>query len=77
MKIFPNTSAGVSQFGYVLFSLAILSSIVFFVAFPSDFEMNFFNGSIAVAGLVAISVGKQLKNLEDRLDKVERNRSSS
>ena len=72
MKIFPNNSVGVSRFGYAIFGMAAVASVVFFITFPSDEVIQYFNGAIAVAGLVAISVAKALRNLEDRLDKIKR-----
>jgi hypothetical protein len=74
MKIFPNNSVGVSQFGYALLGLAAVGSVVFFITFPSDYVIQYFNGSVAVTGLVAITVAKALKNLEDRLDNIESKR---
>ena len=75
MKIFPYSSVGVSQFGYALFGMAAAGSVVFFIAFPSDYVIQYFNGSVAVTGLVAITVAKALKKLEDRLDKIDGKRS--
>ena len=74
MKMFPNSSAGVARFGYALLGTALLSSVVFFISFPSDFIVQYFNGSVAIAGLVAISVANQLRNLEKRLEKIEARR---
>ena len=71
MSIFPNSSVGVSRFGFALFGMAALGSVVFLIAFPSDYVIQYFNSAIAVAGLVAISAGSQLKRLEERLDKLE------
>jgi hypothetical protein len=71
MTLIPNSSVGVARFGYILFGMAVLSSVMFFIAFPSDSAIQFFDASIAVTGLVAISAASQLKKLEDRLDKIE------
>jgi hypothetical protein len=77
MKIFPNNSTAISLFGYFLFGAGILMWIVDFALYGvSNFPIHLGYGSIALTGLVATMAAKQLKNLEDRLEKIERSHSS-
>lgn len=80
MKISKGGSSGLLVFGYALFVLAVLGVVADLVqrelfSLPFDIGVIFGGSAFAVAGLVAISAGKGLKLVEDRLDRIERSRS--
>ena len=77
MKIFRIGSSTISLFGYFLLGCGFLMWIVDFALYGvSHFPIHLGFGSIALTGLVATMAAKQLKSLEDRLEKIERSRSS-
>jgi hypothetical protein len=74
-KLFPNASTGVSRFGYFLFGAGLVGWVLdwTFVG-EADFPVQLGYSVMALVGLVTISVAKQLKNLERRLDALEQAR---
>jgi TRAP-type C4-dicarboxylate transport system permease small subunit len=82
MRISKTGSQWVRLFGFLIFGWGILSTIADFASrmlysFPLEMGIVLGNGAILLVGLVAITAAKALKNLEERLDRIEDNRSAS
>jgi hypothetical protein len=68
----PNASAGVARFGYFLFGAGVFGWLLDWTpASRPHFTVHLVYGVMALIGLIAICVAKQLENLEWRLDVLE------
>jgi hypothetical protein len=69
-------SLAVRVFGHVLFWSGGLGYAYHFItvhwySFPQNLGISLGSGAIALLGLVALAVASCLKNLEERLDRIE------
>jgi hypothetical protein len=75
VQLFQNNALGVSQTGYGLVGLGLLAIAVDVVVFPGHQGGVIGNGAIVVSGFGLVIVGRVLKKIEQRLDRLERGRS--
>jgi len=78
MKSFKKGPIVISMFGYFLLGVALvmwLADLALYGASQLPIDVGYC--AIALTGLVATMAAKQLKILEDRLDKIERRPSST
>jgi hypothetical protein len=77
-----NGSLAIRVFGHVLFWSGGLNYAYHFItvhwySFPQNMGISLGFGAITLLGLVAIAVASCLKNLEERLDRIEGQRSGT
>jgi len=78
MKSFTNGPIVISLFGYFLLGVTLVMWFADLALYGvSRFPIDIGYCSIALTGLVATMTAKQLKILEDRLEKIERYHSST
>jgi hypothetical protein len=80
MRIPRSGSPVLRIFGYIIFAYGAISTFLYIfyqVRYSTDPDMGIVlgNGAIILAGLVALSAATCLRNLEQRLDRLENSRA--